>query len=140
MSKLRSSKENEMKINATKLLTTERDTALAHIMLADKEKASLIADTLRGLKGDERVVEVVVMFNGIPVDGKVLEDWLQYQIKHIGNTYKEKYQDVEKEVSKRVEKIQSDLIHNLGSETIYKIQKLREHLDRIELDLDCLSI
>ena len=129
-----------MKINATKLLTTERDTALAHIMLADKEKTSLIADTLRGLKGDERVVEVVVMFNGVPVDGKVLEDWLQYQIKHIENTHKEKYQDVEKEVSKRVEKIQSDLIHNLSSETIYKIQKLREHLDRVELDLDCLSI
>ena len=129
-----------MKINTTKLLTTERNTALAHIMLADKEKARLIEDTLYGLKGDERVIDVVVLFNGIPVDGKVVEDWLQYQIKHIENTYKEKYDDVEKEVSKRVEKIQSDLIHNLGSETIYKIQKLREHLDRIELDLDCLSI
>lgn len=129
-----------MKINATKLLTTERDTALAQIMLADKEKASLIADTLTGLKGDERVIDVVVMFNGIPVDGKAVEDWLQYQTKHIENTYKEKYQDVEKEVSKRVEKIQSDLTHNFRSETIDKIQKLREHLDRIELDLDCLSI
>ena len=80
------------------------------------------------------------MFNGIPVDGIVVEDWLQYQIKHIENTYKEKYQDVEKEVSKRVEKIQSDLTHSFRSETIDKIQKLREHLDRIELDLDCLSI
>ena len=129
-----------MEINATKLLTTERSTILAHIMLEDKEKASLIADTLIGLKGDERVVDVVVLFNGIPVDGKVVEDWLQYQIKHIENTYKEKYNDVEKEVSKRVEKIKSDLTYNLRSETIDKIQKLREHLDRIELDLDCLSI
>ena len=129
-----------MEINATKLLTTERSTILAHIMLEDKEKASLIADTLTGLKGDERVVDVVVLFNGIPVDGKVVEDWLQYQIKHIENTYKEKYDDVEKEVSKRVEKIKSDLTYNFRSETIDKIQKLREHLDRIELDLDCLSI
>ncbi len=129
-----------MEINATKLLTTERSTILAHIMLEDKEKASLIADTLTGLKGDERVIDVVVMFNGIPVDGKAVEDWLQYQTKHIENTYKEKYQDVEKEVSKRVEKIKSDLTYNLRSETIDKIQKLREHLDRIELDLDCLSI
>ena len=129
-----------MKINATKLLTTERSTILAQLMLADKEKASLIADTLTGLKGDERVIDVVVMFNGIPVDGKAVEDWLQYQTKHIENTYKEKYQDVEKEVSKRVEKIKSDLTYNLRSETIDKIQKLREHLDRIELDLDCLSI
>ena len=129
-----------MEINATKLLTTERSTILAHIMLEDKEKASLIADTLTGLKGDERVVDVVVLFNGIPVDGKVVEDWLQYQIKHIENTYKEKYDDVEKEVSKRVEKIKSDLTFDFRSETIEKIQKLREHLDRIELDLDCLSI
>ena len=129
-----------MEINATKLLTTERSTILAHIMLEDKEKASLIADTLTGLKGDERVVDVVVLFNGIPVDGKVVEDWLQYQIKHIENTYKEKYDDVEKEISKRVEKIKSDLTYNFRSETIDKIQKLREHLDRIELDLDCLSI
>ncbi len=129
-----------MEINATKLLTTERSTILAHIMLEDKEKASLIADTLTGLKGDERVVDVVVLFNGIPVDGKVVEDWLQYQIKHIENTYKEKYHDAEKEVSKRVEKIKSDLTYNFRSETIDKIQKLREHLDRIELDLDCLSI
>ena len=129
-----------MEINATKLLTTERSTVLAHIMLEDKEKASLIADTLTGLKGDERVVDVVVLFNGIPVDGKVVEDWLQYQIKHIENTYKEKYHDTEKEVSKRVEKIKSDLTYNFRSETIDKIQKLREHLDRIELDLDCLSI
>ncbi len=129
-----------MEINATKLLTTERRTILAHIMLGDKEQASLIADTLTGLKGDERVVDVVVLFNGIPVDGKVVEDWLQYQIKHIENTYKEKYDDVEKEVSKRVEKIKSDLAYNFRSETIEKIQKLREHLDRIELDLDCLSI
>ena len=129
-----------MEINATKLLTTERSTILAHIMLEDKEKASLIADTLTGLKGDERVVDVVVLFNGIPVDGKVVEDWLQYQIKHIENTYKEKYDDVEKEVSRRVEKIKSDLTYNLRSETIDKIQKLREHLVRIELDLDCLSI
>ena len=129
-----------MEINATKLLTTERSTILAHIMLEDKEKASLIADTLTGLKGDERVVDVVVLFNGIPVDGKVVEDWLQYQIKHIENTYKEKYDDVEKEVSKRVEKIKSDITYDFRSETIEKIQKLREHLDRIELDLDCLSI
>ena len=129
-----------MEINATKLLTTERSTILAHIMLEDKEKASLIADTLTGLKGDERVVDVVVLFNGIPVDGKVVEDWLQYQIKHIENTYKEKYHDTEKEVSKRVEKIKSDLTYNFRSETIDKIQKLREHLDRIELDLYCLSI
>ena len=129
-----------MEINATKLLTTERSTILAHIMLEDKEKASLIADTLTGLKGDERVVDVVVLFNGIPVDGKVVEDWLQYQIKHIENTYKEKYDDAEKEVSKRVEKIKSDLTYNFRSETIDKIQKLREHLDRIELDLECLSI
>ena len=129
-----------MEINATKLLTTERSTILAHIMLEDKEKASLIADTLTGLKGDERVVDVVVLFNGIPVDGKVVEDWLQYQIKHIENTYKEKYHDAEKEVSRRVEKIKSDLTYNFRSETIDKIQKLREHLDRIELDLDCLSI
>lgn len=129
-----------MEINATKLLTAERSTILAHIMLEDKEKASLIADTLTGLKGDERVVDVVVLFNGIPVDGKVVEDWLQYQIKHIENTYKEKYHDAEKEVSRRVEKIKSDLTYNLRSETIDKIQKLREHLDRIELDLDCLSI
>ena len=129
-----------MEINATKLLTTERSTILAHIMLEDKEKASLIADTLTGLKGDERVVDVVVLFNGIPVDGKVVEDWLQYQIKHIQNTYKEKYDDVEKEISKRVEKIKSDLTYDFRSETIEKIQKLREHLDRIELDLDCLSI
>ena len=129
-----------MEINATKLLTTERSTILAHIMLEDKEKASLIADTLTGLKGEERVVDVVVLFNGIPVDGKVVEDWLQYQIKHIENTYKEKYDDVEKEVSKRVEKIKSDLTYDFRSETIEKIQKLREHLDRIELDLDCLSI
>ena len=129
-----------MEINATKLLTTERSTILAHIMLEDKEKASLIADTLTGLKGDERVVDVVVLFNGIPVDGKVVEDWLQYQIKHIENTYKEKYHDTEKEVSKRVEKIKSDLTYDFRSETIEKIQKLREHLDRIELDLDCLSI
>ena len=129
-----------MEINATKLLTTERSTILAHIMLEDKEKASLIADTLTGLKGDERVVDVVVLFNGIPVDGKVVEDWLQYQIKHIENTYKEKYHDVEKEISRRVEKIKSDLTYNFRSETIDKIQKLREHLDRIELDLDCLSI
>ena len=129
-----------MEINATKLLTTERSTILAHIMLEDKEKASLIADTLTGLKGEERVVDVVVLFNGIPVDGKVVEDWLQYQIKHIENTYKEKYDDVEKEVSKRVEKIKSDLTYDFRSETIDKIQKLREHLDRIELDLDCLSI
>ena len=129
-----------MEINATKLLTTERSTILAHIMLGDKEKASLIADTLTGLKGDERVVDVVVLFNGIPVDGKVVEDWLQYQIKHIENTYKEKYDDVEKEVSKRVKKIKSDLTYDFRSETIEKIQKLREHLDRIELDLDCLSI
>ena len=129
-----------MEINATKLLTTERSTILAHIMLEDKEKASLIADTLTGLKGDERVVDVVVLFNGIPVDGKVVEDWLQYQIKHIENRYKEKYDDVEKEVSKRVEKIKSDLTYDFRSETIEKIQKLREHLDRIELDLDCLSI
>ena len=129
-----------MEINATKLLTTERSTILAHIMLEDKEKASLIADTLTGLKGDERVVDVVVLFNGIPVDGKVVEDWLQYQIKYIENTYKEKYHDAEKEVSRRVEKIKSDLTYNFRSETIDKIQKLREHLDRIELDLDCLSI
>lgn len=129
-----------MEINATKLLTTERSTILAHIMLEDKEKASLIADTLTGLKGEERVVDVVVLFNGIPVDGKVVEDWLQYQIKYIENTYKEKYDDVEKEVSKRVEKIKSDLTYDFRSETIEKIQKLREHLDRIELDLDCLSI
>ena len=129
-----------MEINATKLLTTERSTILAHIMLKDKEKASLIADTLTGLKGDERVVDVVVLFNGIPVDGKVVEDWLQYQIKHIENTYKEKYDDVEKEVSKRVEKIKSDLTYDFRSETTDKIQKVREHLDRIELDLDCLSI
>ena len=129
-----------MEINATKLLTTERSTILAHIMLEDKEKASLIADTLTGLKGEERVVDVVVLFNGIPVDGKVVEDWLQYQIKHIENTYKEKYHDAEKEVSRRVEKIKSDLTYNFRSETIEKIQKLREHLDRIELDLDCLSI
>ena len=129
-----------MKINTTKLLTTERNTALAHIMLADKEKARLIADTLYGLKGDERVIDVVVLFNGIPVDGKVVEDWLQYQIKHIENTYKEKYDDVEKEVSKRVEKIKSDLTYDFRSETIEKIKKLRDHLDRIELDLDCLSI
>ena len=129
-----------MEINATKLLTTERSTILAHIMLEDKEKASLIADTLTGLKGEERVVDVVVLFNGIPVDGKVVEDWLQYQIKHIENTYKEKYHDTEKEVSKRVEKIKSDLTYDFRSETIEKIQKLREHLDRIELDLDCLSI
>lgn len=129
-----------MEINATKLLTTERSTILAHIMLEDKEKASLIADTLTGLKGDERVVDVVVLFNGIPVDGKVVEDWLQYQIKHIENTYKEKYHDTEKEVSRRVEKIKSDLTYNFRSETIDKIKKLREHLDRIELDLDCLSI
>ena len=129
-----------MEINATKLLTTERSTILAHIMLEDKEKASLIADTLTGLKGEERIVDVVVLFNGIPVDGKVVEDWLQYQIKHIENTYKEKYDDVEKEISKRVEKIKSDLTYDFRSETIEKIQKLREHLDRIELDLDCLSI
>ena len=129
-----------MEINATKLFTTERNTILAHIMLEDKEKASLIADTLTGLKGDERVVDVVVLFNGIPVDGKVVEDWLQFQIKHIENTYKEKYDDVEKEVSKRVEKIKSDLTYDFRSETIEKLQKLREHLDRIELDLDCLSI
>ena len=109
-------------------------------MIVDKEKARLIEDTLYGLKGDERVVDVVVLFNGIPVDGKVVEDWLQYQIKHIENTYKEKYDDVEKEVSKRVEKIKSDLTYDFRSETIEKIQKLRDHLDRIELDLDCLSI
>ena len=129
-----------MEINATKLLTTERSTILAHIMLEDEEKASLIADTLTGLKGDERVVDVVVLFNGIPVDGKVVEDWLQYQIKHIDNIYKEKYHDTEEEVSRRVEKIKSDLTYDFRSETIDKIQKLREHLDRIELDLDCLSI
>ena len=129
-----------MEINATKLLTTERNTILAHIMLADKEKANLIADTLTGLKGDERVVDVVVMFNGVPVEGKIVEDWLQYQIKHFENTYKEKYQDVEKEISKRVEKIKSDLTYDFRSETVDKIQKLREHLDRIELDLECLSI
>ena len=129
-----------MEINATKLLTTERSTILAHIMLEDKEKSSLIADTLTGLKGDERVVDVVVLFNGIPVDGKVVEDWLQYQIKHIDNIYKEKYHDTEEEVSRRVEKIKSDLTYDFRSETIDKIQKLREHLDRIELDLDCLSI
>ena len=129
-----------MEINATKLLTTERSTILAHIMLEDEEQASLIADTLTGLKGDERVVDVVVMFNGVPVDGQVVEDWLQYQIKHIETAYKEKYQDVEKEISKRVEKIKSDLTYDFRSETIEKIQKLREHLDRIELDLECLNV
>lgn len=129
-----------MKINTQNLLSTERKVILSHIMLEDSEKAAEIAKTLDGLKGDDRTVDVKLLYNGVEVNGKVIEDWLQYQVNHFQKQFEEHYSDVEKEIQRRVDKHKKDLEYNYRSDVIDKLNSVKETLNRIEIDLDCLDI
>lgn len=129
-----------MIINTQKLLTTERKVILSHIMLEDSDKAEQISKTLDGLKGDDRLVDVKVVFNGIEVDGKVMEDWLQYQFESFSKKMKEQYEDIEKEIERRVNEYKKDLECNYKSEVMSKLNSVNELLTRIEVDIECLDI
>ena len=129
-----------MIINTQNLLTTERKVILSHIMLEDSDKATQISKTLEGLKGDDRLVDVKVVFNGIEVDGKVIEDWLQYQVNHFSNKLKEQYDDIEREIQHRVSEHKKELEYNYRSEVMDKLGSVNEILNRIEVDLECLDI
>lgn len=129
-----------MIINTQNLLTTERKVILSHIMLEDSDKATQISKTLDGLEGDDRLVDVKVVFNGIEVDGKVIEDWLQYQVNNFSKKLKEQYDDIEIEIQRRVSEHKKELEHNYRSEIMDKLGSVNELLNRIEVDLECLDI
>lgn len=129
-----------MIINTQNLLTTERKVILSHIMLEDSDKAEQISKTLDGLKGNDRLVDVKLVFNGIEVDGKVMEDWLQYQFENFSKKMKEQYEDIEKEIERRVNKYKKDLECNYKSEVMNKLNSVNELLTRFEVDIECLDI
>lgn len=119
-------------------LKYEADKVVTHVMLYDETKAKEILKTLEGIPAQERVVKVSALFNGVEVDGQVIEDLLQERVSQYDKLLKFKYSDVEAEISERVEKIKKELDTQYRSEVIDKIEKIRQTLDRIEVDLDCL--
>lgn len=127
-----------MEIKVRNLHYGEADKVLTHVMLYDETKAKEIAKTLEGVPPKERVVKVSALFNGVEVDGQVIEDLLQERVSQYDKLLKLKYSDIEAEISERVEKIKKELDTQYRSEVIDKIERIRQTLDRIEVDLECL--
>lgn len=127
-----------MEIKVSNLQYGETQKIVTHVMLYDKNKAEEIAKTLEGIPSKERVVKVSAIFNGVEVDGQVIEDLLKERVRQYDESLKLKYSDVEAEISRRVEKIKKELEEQYRSEAIDKIESIRQTLDRIEVDLECL--
>lgn len=127
-----------MLINTNNLHSnSEKNRFLTHVML-DSDLAPTIAGTLEGKEGDERTVEVKLSFNGVAVDAQKIEDMIQYQWKKYKEKVDAEYADIEALVQQRAEKIAQANVTELAREQIARIDKARELLDNLELDLFCI--
>ena len=126
-----------MKINCSKLNGIEMYKALTHVMLKSPH-ADEIAKTLDGLKGGERIVEVRAVFNGIEVDGDVLEDWLQYQYKENNRRIAEQYSDLDAEVNRRVADHLRKLNGGIKDDLYQRLSVIRDKLNNLENEIDCI--
>ena len=124
-----------MKIDCKNIFATQH-IALTHIMLQDSKIAKEIGKTLTH---DNKIIDVDLRFNGVVVDAKIIEDWLQEQYKNQEVQLQKQYEDVEKEIQKRVEEQLNALTNAHISALKERTQKIQDVLFQINEDLEYVN-
>lgn len=128
-----------MIIETKELNSKHKNTILADMLLnSPRDIMDEVLLTIDHLEGDDRIIDVKVLFNGIEHDGQILEDLLQTQWKYRCKTLDEKYTDVEKLATQKAEVLFQARLRDLKEPTLEKLRKIASVVDQLQLELDCL--
>lgn len=127
-----------MKISTKNLHKEMQKSILPNVMFMSKELPQEVLKTLEGKHGDERTIDVKVLFNGIEYDGSLLEEILQ----DAWSTYKKKvegeYADVNALVEKRVSSRLAKIVSERQSECLKKLEAVQDKLTQLFVDIECI--
>lgn len=128
-----------MLIKTKEIDSKHKNTILAHMLLkSPRDIMDKVLLTIDHLEGDDRIIDVKVLFNGIEHDGQILEDLLQTQWKFRCDKLDKKYADVEKLATQKAEVLFQARLHDLKEPTLEKLRKIAFVVDQLQLELDCL--
>lgn len=128
-----------MKID-TKNLQSYVQNIFSHILLAaEKEKIDDVIKTLDNKEDPkDRTVDVQFFFNGVEYDPEIFHKVVKEQFTLFCEKEKAKYSDLEKIVQERADILFKRRIGDLKEPSIAKLNKIKEALDSIDLELFCI--
>ena len=127
-----------MKINSKNLHREMQEKILPNVLFMSKELPQEVLKTLEGKHGEDRTIDVKVVFNGVECEGQLLEDMLQDAWTNYQKKTDEKYADVDALVEKRVESRLGEILSERQSECLKKIEDLQDKLTQLVIDIECL--
>ena len=127
-----------MKINTKNLHKEMQGSILPKVMFMSKELPQEVLKTLEGKHGDERTIEVKVLFNGIEYDGSLLEEILQDAWSNYQKKVDEEYADVDALVEKRVSSRLAEIVSERQSECLKKLEAVQDKLTQLFVDIECI--
>lgn len=127
-----------MKINTKNLHKEMRGSILPNVVFMSKELPQEVLKTLEGKHGDERTIEVKVLFNGIEYDGSLLEEILQDAWSNYQKKVDEEYADVDALVEKRVSSRLAEIVSERQSECLKKLEAVQDKLTQLFVDIECI--
>lgn len=127
-----------MKINTKNLHKEMQGSILPNVMFMSKELPQEVLKTLEGKHGDERTIEVKVLFNGIEYDGSLLEEILQDAWSNYQKKVDEEYADVDALVEKRVSSRLAEIVSERQSECLKKLEAVQDKLTQLFVDIECI--
>lgn len=106
--------------------------------------AAEVAETLKDIQfldvpQDQKTITIKVTYNGLEGPAELINEFLQDQYKRMGEKLEAKYSDVELEIQKRVEQKVYEALSVQKKAVSDKIFALKEKLDEIEYNLECLE-
>ena len=88
---------------------------LAHILLSDVDACKVISEAHKGAGGKGVPIELVptVFVNGVEIRAEALESALNNLFEQVKDHYHHVYEDVDRAVAERADKIVRDKLHDL---------------------------
>lgn len=127
-----------MKINTKNLHKEMQKKILPNVMFMSKELPQEVLKTLEGKHGDDRTIDVKVVFNGVECEGQLLEDILQDAWSNYQKETDEKYADVDALVEKRVSSRLAEIVSERQSECLKKLEAVQDKLTQLFVDIECI--
>ncbi len=101
---------------------------ISHIFLNDETVCTTVSTTKEWL--EDGVINCEVIFNGIKVDGSVLESTLQHFVKVIEDEFKEKYDTTR--LDDIIENKAKELLKQYADNALDKLQDLQRKLEEVD--------
>jgi hypothetical protein len=128
-----------MKIQTDNLHQEMQRKILPNVLFMSKELPEEVIKTLDGKHGEDRTIDVKVVFNGVECDGQLLEDILQDAWSNYQKQIDEKYTDVDALVEKRVEERIRGILDDRKCEAIQALERLQDGIRQMETHLEFIT-